>query len=199
MKTVTTANIITMIRGMIGDALKTDGRDSFQYDQDASFQLSSEFVSSSTITVYQNGTLLTLTDDYTYNNVLNTVTISATLVKNDDIIIPFSYYERYSDSEILTFINGSLAQFVVHKYEKYFYINDDDEIVAYDGINPTVQEANVMALITAIAIDPKNINIKTRDFTITAEENKSKSEQVNDIFSQWTRTFGSVGFLETDD
>ena len=66
MNTVTTANIITMIRGHIQDNLKTNGRDSHQYDSDPSFSLSQDYVSSTTIKVYQNGTLLTVTSDYTY-------------------------------------------------------------------------------------------------------------------------------------
>ena len=73
---------------------------------------------------------------------------------------------------------------------------DDGEVVTKDGINPTVEEANIMAVITAISIDPNNVNIKTRDFTITAEENETKSEQINRVFSQWLRDFGTPEFLE---
>jgi len=196
MITVTTANIITMIRGMINDTLKTNGRDSFIYDQATSFQLSKDFVSSATIKVYKNGTLLTLTTQYTYDSSTNKITITDTMVKNDDILIVYSYYEKYSDSELLAFLNICLSAFVTHRYPKYFYINDDDEVVTMNGVNPTVEEANVMAIVTSINIDPKNINIKTRDFTISAEENKSKSEQINDVFSRWLRTFGTPEFLD---
>lgn len=198
MQTVTTANIITMIRGFIRDNLKTNGRDSFRYDSATSFSLGKDYVSASTIKVYKNGTLLTLTTDYTYNSTTNKVTITATLVKNDDIIITYSYYDRYSDSEILSFILANLARFVEHRYEKYFYIDDDDEIVTQNGINPTVEEANIIALVTAIDIDPKNVNIKTRDLTISAEENMSKREQIDAVFAKWMRSFGVIEFLEED-
>ena len=196
MKTVSTANIITMIRGFIRDYLKTDARDSYIYDSDTSFPLSKDFVSSSTIKVYQNGT--ELTSGWTYNSDTNKVTITASLTKNDGILITYSYYEKYSDTEILCFINANLSKFVIHRYPKYFYLNDNDEIVTLDGFNPTVEEANVIAIITSIDIDPNNITIKTRDFTITPEETKSKTEQINDIFSKWMRTFGTVDFLEED-
>jgi len=199
MKIVTTANIITLLRGIIRDDLKTDGRDSFQYDTSASFQLSKDYVSSATIAVYKNGTLLTITSQYTYNSTTNKVTILTTLVKNDDILIVYSYYDKYSDSELLSFIRANLVQFVLHKYDKYFYINDDDEIVTYDGVNPTPQEASVIALVTAIDIDPKNITVKTRDFTITPEQSKSKSEQIDDVFASWMRSFGDIDFLEDED
>jgi len=198
MKTVTTANIITMIRGAIEDGLKTNGRDSFIYDQDTSFSVSKDFVSASSISVFQNGTPLTTTSDWTFNALTNKVTITSTLVKKDGIIITFSYYEKYSDSEITTYLSSCLNKFVVKRYPKYFYLNDSSEVVTMDGINPTVEEANIMAIITAISIDPNNVNIKTRDFTITAEENESKSEQISRVFSEWMRDFGSTSFLEEE-
>ncbi len=197
MKTVTTANIITLVRGIIEDNLKSDGRDSERYDQDTSFLLSKVFVSEATIKVFQNGTELTITTDWTYNSSTNRVTITSALVKNDDIIITFSYYDQYSDAEILAFINTCLSTFVVKRYEKYFYIDDNDEVVTLDGVNPTVQEANIMAIITAIDIDPNNITIKTKDYTISPEENLSTSKQIDRVFSNFLRSFGSTGFLET--
>lgn len=197
MKTVTTANIITLVRGIIEDNLKSDGNDSERYDQDTSFLLSKVFVSEATIKVFQNGTELTIITDWTYNSSTNRVTITASLTKNDDIIITFSYYNQYSDTEILEFISASLSTFVVKRYEKYFYIDDNDEVVTLDGVNPTVQEANIMAIITSIDIDPNNITIKTRDYTISPEENLSKSQQIDRVFGNFLRTFGSPEFLET--
>ena len=94
------------------------------------------------------------------------MTIIASLVKKDEIIITFSYYEKYSDTEITNYLSSCLAKFVVQRYPKYFYM-DDGEVVTQDGVNPTVQEANIMAVISAIHIDPNNVNIKTRDFTIS--------------------------------
>lgn len=199
MKTVTTANITTLIRGIIDDNLKTDGKTSHKYDSSASFLLAHSYVSSSTIKVYKNGTLLTLTNDYTYNSGTNRVTVIASLTKNDDILITYSYYEHYSDSEILSFIRASLPEFVKHRYSKYFYVNDNSEVVTMNGTNPSVQEANIIALITAIKMNPNNISIRTKDFTISAEENKTPSEQIDDIFIQWTRSFGNIDFLEQED
>lgn len=199
MKTVTTANITTLIRGIIDDNLKTDGETSHKYDSSASFLLAHSYVSSSTIKVYKNGTLLTLTTDYTYNSDTNRVTIIASLTKNDDILITYSYYEQYSDSEILSFICASLPEFVKHRYSKYFYVNDDGEVVSMNDINPTLEEGNIIALITAIKINPNNVKIRTKDFTISAEENKSTSEQIDDVFTQWMRSFGNIDFLEEED
>jgi uncharacterized protein (UPF0333 family) len=196
MATVTTASIITIIRGLIKDNLQTDGLQAHEYDNDASFLLEKPYVSSSTIKVYKNGSLLTLTTDYTYNSTTNKVTIVAALIKGDNIVIAYSYYERYSDTEITSFIKCNLVWFTKKRYKKHFYMNASDEVVALDGFNPTEEEGNIIALITAIDIDPKNINIRTKDFSISPVENKSRSEQIDEVFASFLRGFGSIGFLE---
>jgi len=196
MAQITTASIITLIRGIIKDNLKTNGRDAFEYVTDTSFQLSQDYVSSATIKVYKNGTLLTLTTHYTYNSSTNKVTIIATLVAGDDIIITYSYYEKYSDTEIQGYIKSILVWFTRRRYKKTFYMNTSNEIVTLNGMNPTEEEGNIIAIITAIDIDPRNIRIRTPDFTIDPEEHKSKSELINDVFDQFLRSFGTMGFLE---
>ncbi|MHA2012782.1 MAG: hypothetical protein ACTSWG_10485 [Candidatus Helarchaeota archaeon] len=200
MKTATTANIITAIRGLIKDILKTDGKDTFIYDSDNSFSLSEDHVSSSTISVYQNGSLLTKTTDWTYNSTTNKVIISASLTKNDTIIIVYSYYCKYSDTEIKSYIKANLVRFTKYQYSKYFYMNSSDEIVSLDGFNPSVQEGNIIALITAIDIDPQNIRTQiTGMFTIDAVESMSKQEQIQDVFNKWLFDYGTLDFLELED
>lgn len=196
MAQITTASIITLIRGIIKDNLKTNGRDPFEYKTDTSFQLSKDYVSSATIKVYKNGTLLTVTTQYTYNADTNKVTIIASMTEGDDIIITYSYYEKYSDTEIQGYIKSNLVWFTRRRYKKTFYMNASNEVVTLNGMNPTEEEGNIIAAITAIDIDPRNFRIRTPDFTIEPEETKSKSELINDIFDQFTRSFGSHDFIE---
>lgn len=196
MAQITTASIITLIRGIIKDNLKTNGRDAFEYRTDKVFSLSKDYVSSATIKVYKNGTLLTLTTHYTYNSDTNKVTIIATLVEGDDIIITYSYYEKYSDTEIQGYIKSNLVWFTRRRYGKTFYMNSSNEVVTLNGQNPTQEEGNIIAAITAIDIDPRNFRIRTPDFTIEPEETKSKSELINDVFDQFTRSFGTFDFME---
>lgn len=198
---VTTASIITKIRGLIKDLLKTDGRDIFEYDSDSSFSLGESFVSSSTINVYQNGTLMS-EDDWSYNSNTNKVTITpvtsgVSLTKGDNIIITYSYYAKYSDNEITSYIEANLTRFSQKKYKKTFYLNSSDEVVSLNNENPSDEEGDIIALITAIDIDPQNINVRIgNDFTISATEKKSKSELINDVFNEFTKTYGVIEFLE---
>ena len=203
MANVTTSSIITLIRGLIKDILSTGGRDVFQYDTDTSFKLSEPRVSSSTINVYQNGTLLPATE-WSYNSNTNKVTITCvssgySLTAEDIINITFSFYEKYSDSEITSYISSNLTRFTQKRYSKRFYMNSSDEIVTDNGVNPTRSEGDLIALITAVDIEPQNIDIRTRDFTISATENKSKSELINDIFIQFARGYISLDFLEIEE
>lgn len=194
MATVLTTDITRIIRALIKDIQKTDGRNVFQYSTVASWKLDKDYVSSTGMKVFKNGT--ELTSGWSYNSSTNKVTITATLVSGDDIIITFSYYERYSDTEILSFIEANLSRFVQFGYKKYFYLNSSDEVVTLNGVNPTEEEGQIIALITAIDIDPQNITIRTPDFTISASEKMTKSEQIQNVFEKWQKCYGVFGFLE---
>lgn len=196
METVTTENIIKIIRGLIKDLEKTNGNDIHTYDTDTSFPLSQDYVSSTSIKVYQNGT--ELTSGWSYNSDTNRVTITASLTKNDQIMITYNYYCKYSDSEILNYVSANLVRFVEYRYSKYFYVNDSDEIVSMGDLDPTVEEGSIIAFITAIDIDPNNINIKTSDFNLGAEESMSKQEQIQDVFTKWLKNYGILSFLEIE-
>lgn len=202
MANVTTANIITQIRGLIKDLLNPNGRDAYEYDTDSSFKLGTDRVSSDTIIVYQNGTLLPSTE-WSYNSDTNKVTITMvssgySLTAGDIIIITFSFYEKYSDSEITSYISANLTRFTQRRYHKRFYMNSSDEVVADNGTNPTRSEGDIIAIITSIDIDPQNIKIKTRDFELSPTENKSKSELINEAINGFDRGFISLDFLEIE-
>jgi len=113
-------------------------------------------------------------------------------------MITYSFYEKYSDTEITSYITSNLTRFTQKRYSKRFYMNSSDVIVSDNGVNPTRSEGDLIALITAVDIEPQNIDIRTRDFTISATENKSKSELINDIFIQFARGYISLDFLEIE-
>jgi len=202
MEEVTVANIIIIIRGLIKDLSCSDGRNTFEYVSDSSFKLSENRISASTIIVYQNGTVLPSTE-WSYNADTNKVTCSMagsgySLTSGDAIMITYSFYEKYSDTEITSYITSNLTRFTQKRYSKRFYMNSSDVIVSDNGVNPTRSEGDLIALITAVDIEPQNIDIRTRDFTISATENKSKSELINDIFIQFARGYISLDFLEIE-
>lgn len=189
-------NIIKNIRGLIKDTSATV-RNVFEYDTDASFKLSEPRIKTSSIKVYKNGEEVA-SADFSYNDETNKVTITEELTKGDMITIFFECYEKYSDAEITSYIESNLVRFTQKRYKKTFVV-EDDEIVDEDGEEPTISEQNVIAIITAIDIDPQNVEIRTRDFTVTATENKSKSDQINEVFAQFDRGFISLDYFEFDE
>jgi hypothetical protein len=201
---VTTASIITKIRGLIKDLLRTDGRNAFEYDNDRSFTLSESYIVSTGMKVYLNGTELS-SSNWSYNSNTNKVTITIvvsglSLVKGDNILITFSYYSKYSDSEITSYIKSNLVRFTQKKYKKTFYMNSSNEVVSINDVCPTEQEGDIIALVTAIDIDPQNISVRIgNDFSITASEKKSKSELIDSIFSEFTKSYGIIDFLQIEE
>lgn len=200
---VTTECIREKIRGLIKDLQRTDGRDAFQFEGDNEFSLSENYVCSTGMKVFINDIEIS-EDDWTYNEETNKVIISPVtsglaLMEGDDIVIKYSYYEKYSNSELNGYIKSNLVRFSVRRYKKTFYMNDFSQVVTVNGENPSNEEGDIIAIITAIDIDPQNINVKIgQDFTVSATENKSKTEQINNIIDQFTRSFGTISFLETE-
>ena len=193
-----TTDIITIIRGLIKDLLRADGKKSYVYKTDNSFLLPEPFVNSTSINVYQNGTLLN-TADWSYNTTTNKVTINFLTTGNsldvdDSIEIKFSYYSKYSDTELVSYIESTLVFFAQKRYKKLFMMGCNDSIVTYNGVNPTKEEEYIIALITAISIEPQNIDIKTKGFSVSAIESDSKSEQIAKVFRDWLRTQGTITF-----
>ena len=184
-----------LTRTILGDSLDTKGRDVFVYDGDTSFSLSEDYPDSSTISITINGSpLLT---GWSYNSITNVVTITASLSTDDIIIIRYSFYCKYSDTEIVNYIEASFAYFSQFGYRKIFLLNSGrDEVWSLNGEFPSIREAYQIAIISAIVIDPKNVSIRTKEFSLSAEEDKGKSDLISEAFMKFTNFLGSMSFEE---
>jgi hypothetical protein len=91
----------------------------------------------------------------------------------------------------------ALAYFAQFGYKKLFKLNDArTEVLTVDGINPNAKESYEIAIITSIETDPQNIEIRTKDFTVTAIEKESKSDLINKAMMQFTTWYGDFSFEE---
>jgi hypothetical protein len=189
------STIARLVRALLKDRLQIDGRDTYIFQGSGSFTLTEDYPSSATIKVYKNGTLLST--GYSYNASTNIVTISAIMATNDIILITYSFYDKYSDSEITDYIESSLCYFNQYGYRKTFKLNDArTDVLTIDGTNPTIKECYEIAIITSINIDPQNIEIRTKDFTVTAMEKESKSDLIGKAMMQFTTWYGDFEFSE---
>lgn len=184
-----------LVRALLKDRLRIDGRDAYKFDGDAHFTLSEDFPDSATVKVFKNGTLLST--GYSYNSSTNIVTITTILATNDTILITYSYFDKYSDSELTDYIESSFLYFSQFGYRKVFKLNDDrTEVLTINGINPCVRECYEIAIITSICIDPENIDIRTKDFSLTATNKESKNELIQKALMQFTVWYGDFEFQE---
>lgn len=189
------STIRRLVRAHLKDRLSPHGRDSYQFTGVASFTLTEDYPDSTTIVVYKNGTVLST--GYSYNSSTNILTITALLATNDIILVTYSFYDKYSENELTDYIEASFAEFNRYGYRKLFKLNDArDAILTIDGINPDAKEAYQISVITSILIDPKNIEIRTKDFSLTAEEKESKSDLIGKAMMQFTTWYGDFSFDE---
>ncbi len=191
--TNTVASVTNIIRGLIADKNRTDGRDSYVYATDAIFTLTEDFVSSSTITVFQNGTELG-SGDFSFDSDNNQVTITASLTADDIILIKYHYFMKYSDTEIQGFLESSLVYFPQYQYKKTFLINSASKIVAENGVDPTTNELYFISTIASILIDPQNIRINIPDLSLSAKRDISDQEQIKIAFRNFQNFIGTVSF-----
>jgi len=205
--------IVRLVRGLVRDQADATGRNIFEYDADNKFTLSEAWVNASSIQVYVNGNILNPLTDWVYDVNTNRVIIDIAgsgngLVFADTILILYSFYKKYSDNEIIGYIESSLCEFAHHRYKKLFQLDDDNDVISVDADNVdvtsvndagiTLKEQQFIAIIAAIIIDPQNVRIKTPDFEYTPPQHKSKQDQLADAFMQFNRFIGSVEYLEDD-
>lgn len=198
------ADIIPIIRGLIKDMQKTDGRDVFEYLGRDTFNIKRSFPNSTSFRVYINDVELD-EDDFSYNADTNDILIDiqssgVTLVLNDIVLITYSYYKKYSDTEIEGYIKASLTYFVEHKYFKIFEVDDDSYVISVNNTDPDIDELYFISIITAILIDPQNIDIDIDgNFKITKNRDKSDQDQIKEAFRQFKRFVGTISFEKLDD
>ncbi len=199
MITNSVSDIIPIIRGLIDDKNRTDGRDSYVFNgNDNIFTLTEDFVSESTIAVFQNNTQI-ISQDFDYNSDNNQVTINfissgLSLNEDDNILIKYNYNKKYSDTEIQGFLESALSYFVKHQYKKVFEVNSNNEVVAVNDLDPTIEEIYIIAQITSILIDPQNVRITIPDLSMSAKRDKSDQAQIMEVFAHFNNFVGAIDF-----
>ena len=201
MITNSVSDIIPVIRGLIDDKNRIDGRDSYVFNgTDNIFTLTEDFVSESTIAVFQNSTQLD-SQDWSYDSDNNQVTIvfissGLSLNEDDNILIKYNYNKKYSDIEIQGFLESSLVYFPQYQYKKIFEVNTNNEVVAINDLDPTTEELYIIAQIASILIDPQNVRIAIPDLSISAKRDKSDQDQIKEVFAYFKNFVGTIDFEE---
>jgi hypothetical protein len=155
---ITLASITTLVRYLLGDTSKSQvPGDIFTYENSKVFTL---FESNATAVddVLVNDTSSGVS--YTYDSSKQTVTISSSLSSGDTVEVQYAYYPNYSDTEIQDYIQASIIHLSVNNF--YDFTISDSKVFP----DPTPQEQRLIAIVTALLIEPDNKTYRLPDLTI---------------------------------
>lgn len=201
MATYNTISFISrIIRGLLKDTTTTNNNSPaiWEYSGDTTFTLPDDYVDSSTIVVKKGNTTLS-TSDWSYNSTTNEVIITVLLTDGDIITITYKYYDKYSENELANYIESSLAYFAQYANKLFVLSEDGLSIEAYEGIDPDLNECYQIAIVSSIVIDPQNVDIKSKEFSVSASESKSKSDLILDAFKQFANSVNFIGEFSFDE
>jgi hypothetical protein len=185
-------DVILAVRDLIGDNLITTGRDVFIFESITSskiFTLTESNVSASTILVYKNGTLWAGTN-YSYSTVTGKLTVTGTLTAGDSLEVDYSFYQKYSDTELGGFIRAAISYLVVEKY-KCFAVKPPDIIFP----TPTQSEIYLIAIVAAILIKGDVVSYRTPEFTITFGRGESIESKIKKFVRQYQKSYGVLIYI----
>jgi len=186
-------SIIDKVRDAIQDMLITTGRDCFVFEAITSskiFTLTESNVTASTIIVYKNGVLWTGTN-YSYSTTTGKLTVTGTLIAGDSLEVDYSYYQKYSDTELQGFIRSAISYLVIEKY-RCFAIMPPDMIFP----TPTSDEENLIAVVASILIKGDVIGYRTPELTISFERGDSKEKKIKKFVRQFKKTYGCLEYID---
>jgi hypothetical protein len=188
--------VIEKLRNLVEDNLITTGRDVFTYESITSskiFTLTEANVSAATIVVLKNGVVWAATN-YSYSATTGKLTVTGALVAGDSLEVDYSYYTKYSDSELRGFIKASISYLAVEKYGT-FTVKSDNIIFP----TPTEAEENLLGVVASILIRGDVIHYRTPEITVNFEKSDSKEKKIHKFVTQFKKTYGVLKYVKYDE
>jgi hypothetical protein len=185
--------IIEKLRNSIEDNLITTGRDSYTYESITSskiFTLTEANISAATIVVLKNGVVWAGTN-YSYFTTTGKITVTGTLVAGDSLEVNYSYYAKYSDTELQGRIKSAITYLSVEKYGT-FAIKSDNVIFP----TPNEGEENLIALIASILIKGDITSYRTPELSITFARGETIENKIKKFIRQCKKSYGYLTFID---
>lgn len=184
------SKIRTKLRNLINDVSKND-TESFTMGSGSTLTLATENVSAITqITV--NGD--TLDDsDYSYDSDSQTITFESGVASSGDVVIVYFTYNKYSDTELLSFIKNAVDHLAINQYYPNFEISSgEDEIYPV----PSSEEIKLIAVVTSILIKPDWSSYSIASVRIQYPRTKDKDAKIREVINFFKRSNGICGTVE---
>lgn len=186
-------NEIVKIRDVVGDFLRTDGQDCYTYESVVSskiFSLTSANAVSTSIIVTKTG-VVWAASNYTYSSVTGKLTVTGSLSAGDVLEITYSYYKKYSDTELKGFIRSAIYYISIEKYGT-FVVRSDETIFP----TPTESEENLISIIASILMKGDVTGYRTPELTINFERGDSKEKKIKKFIRQFKKTYGCLKYID---
>jgi hypothetical protein len=186
-------DIIFKVRDLIGDSLITTGRDVFIYESITSskiFTLTEANVTASTIIVSKNGVVWVGTN-YSYSSATGKLTVTGTLVAGDSLEITYSYYAKFSDTELQGRVRAAISYLSVEKY-KCFAVKPPALIFP----TPTEREEYLIAVIASILIKGDVISYRTPEISITFSRSDSIEMKIKKYVRHYKKSYGYLTYID---
>jgi len=186
--------VILKIRNLINDNYEYFEEAQEYYGGAKIFSLQYANIDSATLIVKKNGAIW-LASNYTYDSNTSKITVTGTLTSGDVLTFSYNKYEKYSTSELRSYIRSALYQLAVNKYR--VFIAKSDNIIF-----PSASESEecLIAIIAAILIKGQVRQYRTPEFTITFDtDNMSVEKKIRATLIQYKKTFGILDYIGMDE
>jgi len=154
---VTLTNLETKVRYLINDVSTSSAPDSFIYTSSSVFTLTEDNVISVTEVDVNSADIGD--SNWAHNTTTNKVTISSSLSTGDTVEIYYTYYPNYSSTILQGYIRAALVHISANNYKDFI------EEATYIFPEPDEREKNLIAMITALLIDPDNKSYRLPDIS----------------------------------
>lgn len=181
------ATIEALVRCLINDEVETTA-DIFVYNGSSSVFTLTEASIVSVDEVMVNDT----TSGVTYSVDGVEVDVTSSLTMDDVVEIEYSAYKQYSSTEILAYIKSALVHLSLNNIKTYKIDSTNIYPVPTDG------EANLIAMIASIIINPQNISYRMPDINVSVPKELPTLDKIRKVISIYKKSGPGMFFIAED-
>ena len=195
---MTFATVKTKIRALIKDPLKT-GSEIHEYTTSVIFTLSEPNVVGLTSTTI-NGAALESGETATYSSATNQVTLAGVSLTAGDVVeFIFTYYAKYTETELKDWIVASLIYVSLYGECKDFELETDGDGAYNIEPTPSNKEEDMIALVAGILINPDWTKYELPNITLTfAGNTQDKDTRIGRLISSLIDMTGYTGLINLE-
>ena len=128
---------------------------------------------------------VSIANRYTYDVGSQQVSIANGYVDSGDTVVINHNYYKYSNSELLEYIESVLSFLDTYDYGIHFDLSNDDTDI-YPNVLP--KEQNLIAILVMVLINPDWVTLRLPNVTKSRDKGKQKEDKVREIIAQAKRS-----------